>query len=428
MERIYPNNLLGINAYFTGFDHRIIKNYSNIIELQKIIERNIKILLLTKHNIVCAASHLTNDIAFNLFSNNPILLNSGLIIPAFRQDKNDISELFESINIDNKIKQNRIRFYKENLSKTVYWELKDTASWFQNAFIQGLLPEKSVMRNNLKYISKKQMEEFIFKIQEKKILTREYIDGIIDDFDDSSKLIIKNYRELIYNISGARSVNCQSTLPQENYIDYSLTDLETNRTQLSETQIFWKIYIETILNKTNGYPFPIDYLDSLSFEKIYKIRKSILDSWFINKYNEIYNKSINAIKKENELDILYNAYDLIKIGQSMRDEYNNAIDDELPKHYNRKYRDRLIRTICRFLLNIAPNQVLSTLMDIKPLILDILTFQHNPKGEFNYRYNINRKENFLSKRISEISIHNGSEMIDLGKEILDILIEQTKPV
>ena len=74
MERIKSTELQGANAYFTNFDNRIVFKTNDLSQLKKTVERNLKILLLTKNNVVCAASHLINPLTYDLLSNNKILL------------------------------------------------------------------------------------------------------------------------------------------------------------------------------------------------------------------------------------------------------------------------------------------------------------------------------------------------------------------
>jgi hypothetical protein len=78
MKRIDPQTFKGPRAYFTNFDYRIVERTRNREKLRQDIERKLKILLLTKNTIVCAASHLTSEFAYQLFRENPILLNKGL--------------------------------------------------------------------------------------------------------------------------------------------------------------------------------------------------------------------------------------------------------------------------------------------------------------------------------------------------------------
>jgi hypothetical protein len=62
MTKIDPNDLSGARTYFTGFDTKSYVTKDKKAQ-QKILERTLKVLLLTKNKIVFGASHLKNDLA-----------------------------------------------------------------------------------------------------------------------------------------------------------------------------------------------------------------------------------------------------------------------------------------------------------------------------------------------------------------------------
>jgi len=67
MKRINPNILVGPRSYFTSFDYRIVKRSKNLDFLKREVERKLKLLLLIKSQITCAASHLTSTFAYEIF-------------------------------------------------------------------------------------------------------------------------------------------------------------------------------------------------------------------------------------------------------------------------------------------------------------------------------------------------------------------------
>ena len=336
MERVNSLDLSGANAYFTNFDNRIVSNTFNKEGLRKSVERNLKVLLLTKNNVVCAASHLTNDFTFKLLSENKILLDKQLIIPAFRSDKTDISELFTTKSIKESKRKKYICFYSDNVTKTVLWELLPNSNWFRDTFVSGLNTKGSVIRKNLKSLSDKQLKHLISEISQKEILDRDTIDNLSRDFDEETQLILRNYRELIYHMSGARVVNSESTLPQENYIDYSLTDFKNRDIQLSELQVFWKIFIELLYEALNKPKLSEELLDTLTFEDIANIRQPILETSFIENYNSFYKIAVSSITKKNEADILYDLKELMSIKNNLEFSFKEVFEKELKSYFKKK--------------------------------------------------------------------------------------------
>ncbi len=69
MIKINPNDLNGARTYFTGFDTKSYITKDKQTQ-QKILERTLKVLLLTKNKIVFGASHLKNDLALAVLAND----------------------------------------------------------------------------------------------------------------------------------------------------------------------------------------------------------------------------------------------------------------------------------------------------------------------------------------------------------------------
>jgi hypothetical protein len=90
MRRTDATSFVGPRAYFTNIDHRVLQNQPTA-QVRRQIERELKVLLLTKHTVVCAALHLTGQFAYDLFRANPVLLDKEMIVPALRNDRNDES-------------------------------------------------------------------------------------------------------------------------------------------------------------------------------------------------------------------------------------------------------------------------------------------------------------------------------------------------
>lgn len=336
MERINSSNLRGANAYFTNFDNRIVSTTSDKESLKRTVERTLKVLLLTKNNVVCAASHLTNDFTYELLSENKVLLDKQLLIPAFRADKTEIAELFTTKNLKESKRKKYIDFYRDNVTKTVLWELLPNSNWFRDTFVQGLKTKGSVIQKNLKSLTKKQLTNLIEEVSKKEILDRDTIDILSKDFDNETKLVLRNYRELVYHMSGARVVNSESTLPQENYIDYSLTDFKNRNIQLSELQVFWKIFIELLYEALNKPKLSEELLDILSFEDIANIRQPILETNFVENYNAFYKIAVNAINKNNQDDILFDLKELIRIKNNLENNFKEVFEIELKSYFKKK--------------------------------------------------------------------------------------------
>jgi hypothetical protein len=432
MERINSIDLNGANAYFTNFDNRIVASTSDKETLRNSVERTLKILLLTKNNVVCAASHLTNDFTFNLLSNNKILLEKQLIIPAFRSDKKEISELFVTKNISENKRKKYSSFYNDNLSKTVLWDLLPNSNWFRDTFIHGLSTEGSVIQKNLKSLTDKQLKHLISEVSKKQIFDRDTIDILSKDFDYETKLVLKNYRELIYHMSGARVVNSESTLPQENYIDYSLTDFKNRDIQLSELQVFWKIFIELLYEALNKPKLSVELLDILSFEDIADIRQPIQESSFIENYNNFYQIAITSVSKKNEQDILFDLKELMKIKNNLENGFKEIFEKELPVYFRKKAlsagKGLLKNTVNMGFGFIPMSNLISGSIGI---CNEFKSTQINVAQGFNSLKSINAYDNYtfakekqIKKTIDRFDIKEKTELIDVVELITNTISQK----
>jgi hypothetical protein len=336
LERVRPSDFSGPRAYVTDFDYKLVKFKRNRQGYRREVERKLKILFLTKNTIVCAASHLNHEFAYVLFKDNPILLNKRMIIPALREDKEHVVDYLNREGISRTSREDMIAFYREQVKTVVSWPLVDNSSWFKSSLLKELRTENSVIRRNLVSMQQQTLFEIVAEIESEPILSREFIIEIVGRLPRNEKRILLNFTNLVYHMSGARTVNCESALAQENYVDYSLADASSGKIILSETQIFWKIFLELAFETMLRENIPIELLDQLTFEDIFYMRKPIQRSSFQMKYDELVRKSIHAIEKNDPDDILFDATELLAIREKLSQGFRQTLESELPRLMRRK--------------------------------------------------------------------------------------------
>lgn len=435
MKRIDPEALVGPRSFFTNFDHRIISASNNEELLKKDIERTIKILLLVKTNVVCAASHLTTEFTYEFFKEHPLLLQKNLVIPALREDKNEFSELFnEQSNKDiPKIKKKAIiNFFEDNIDTTISWKITDNSPWFRENFIKELNDSDSVLRSNLVGLSENHIANMIYEIEKDDILGRDKIDSIISNLEPAHKVTIKNFRELTYHILGAKSVNCESSLPQENYLDYSLADINNRKILLSDTNIFWKLFLELAFETIHKVSFPLENLDILSFDDIYNIRAPILSSDFQKDYDALINKCIESIKSREQVKILYNIEELLSIRARITKNFTNIFDKELPillkkkKAHDAKILGKNTLSISLGALGFVP--FLSTVANVAGILLSSPSFVMNIWQKFmnksayeDYNSYLKMKEALLKSMIEQSEITDRTTLLDVVDLLMSVI-------
>lgn len=432
MLRIEPSTFKGPRCYFTNFDYKIISRTRNKDKLRREIERKLKLLLLTKDTIVCAASHLTSEFTYKIFKDNPVLLNRALVIPALRKDKNDISELFNRKRLPTALKGEMINFYKNNIFKTVNWELKENSKWFRDRFINELYQKESILRKNLCKLSEARIISMIQEIERDEILEREKIDVITADLGLNERRVIINFRELIYHISGARVVNCESALPQENYIDYSLADLNKRKIILSEIQIFWKLFLELAFETMQKNPVPLEFLDYLSFNDICELRNPIGKTNFKYTYDMLIKKSVAAIRKDDDNQLLYDVQELLCIKDNISKEYELLLTKEINAFLRKRGIDnikQLGKETISFGLGAAgffyPIIKAGTLILESPaFIVNLNQNFNNLKAVSNYDMYLKHKEKVLKKSINEIAISDKAPLLEIVDMIMQAIAQK----
>lgn len=203
-------------------------------------------------------------------------------------------------------------------------------------------------------------------------------------------------------MSGARVVNCESTLPQENYIDYSLTDIKNRKTILSEYHIFSKLFIELLFESLGKQKIQIELLDCLSFDDISKIRIPILESSFIEGYNKLFYESVeSSVSKEKEDNQLYDLNEISKIRVSLENSFKTVFDEELKTFAKNKkigVCKSIIKDSVEFGIGFIPfiGNIIDTASYIKHLYFNLINLLNSNRDVRDY-YTSNEQKCMLLK-------------------------------
>lgn len=433
MKRIAPQTLVGPRAYFTGFDHRLVARCRNRALFQRKAERKLKVLLLLKGKIVCAASHLATRFAYDFFRENSALLTSGAIVPAFQADKADISELFARKRFPGR--DDAVRFYSDNVRSTVTWQLEENSGWFRDRFIADLQDDRSVLRRHFGKEHEGAIVGLLFEIQKESLLGRETVDRASEGLPLRYRRLLQAYRELLYHISGARVVNCESTLPQENYIDYDLADLQQRRARLSEEQVLWKLLVEMVLDSLQRTMLPVDVLDSISFEDVMKVRQPLLASDFQRKYDELI-RSVVMPPAADHLRIL-SVDELERIRSELARTFDEVIQKELPNFLKKKALEQS-KELASVSSSVALNLVaavpgvgliasaVGVLKDTPSLFFNVAQTYSSVRSIYDLQRYYANKEKLLEKEIDQHDISEKAPLHDMVALLTGVLSEKIK--
>ncbi len=339
MNSVLPEDLHPNRVFFTEFDR---VTYSQVAwtddDVKKIYERlneKIKLLTITKGNIVIAASHLLeSEIARDFVFANPKLIEKGIIVPSLRSEFYTCKEFLQRKREDSDIGE--AEPYKceealkmaeiiDNAPVVVRWKLEDASDWFKLRMLKDLEDERSILRLSLKNESIKKIYSIKESIENEVHLSR----GAIYRIGKNSKNKniwhnLSDYGDFIYYLGGARTVKSEGVLPQENLLDYSLGDLAGWNTRLSDYEIFFKIFIDIVKAKTCTI-FPSEVLSSFSINDVIDLHEIAIKEDFTDKYNMVQTLTKDAISiKDPEKLVL-----LLEEIESFESELYNNFEEEI---------------------------------------------------------------------------------------------------
>ena len=309
MKYIEPQNLNTPRAYFTEFDRitysQVAWTEKDVAAIKLDLERKIKLLGCIKGKVIIATSHLfESELSQEFIKENPIVLEEGIILPALMSQHKSFSAFLSHKREDLKEQNNYIGQDKDEINlllsnsvdAVVKWDSQATTSWLKQRLLQDLEDEKSVLRFNLSDVPMSLIAEAISRISDIESPSRGELYKIAKN--SGNKVLwtrLSGYTDFVYYLSGAHAVNSEGILPQENLVDFSIADLACGKTKLSDYEIFYRIFLNIIKERTQKF-FPLEILDVLTFNDIVELRKTLLHSGFVEKYNTLMEKTKQRVE------------------------------------------------------------------------------------------------------------------------------------
>jgi len=348
MKSVEPNDLIPHRVFFTEFDkYNSFFHWANDKNsIQILLERKLKLLILTKGHVVIAASQLLESpFAHNLLIKHPKLLSSNAIVSSMKYGHDTTFEFLcekreeQSSNLKNPYHTNLARDTADLIDQKgtiVRWQLKGISNWFRDRLVSDLNDPQSLLRITLRNQNIILPNNISNLIQNNDYLSRGKVESIAQEYNnhDLENLLIA-YSNFIYYLSGARTVKSEGVLPQENLVDFSIGDLLGSKTKLSDSEIFFKIFIDIVKAKTSTV-FPMDFLDALSIEDAIELRNVAINKNFIAKYNTIQTKTKEALDIYDQERLVLLMSELEQFESELFLEFSETLDKELPTRIREK--------------------------------------------------------------------------------------------
>lgn len=300
MKFVEPGDLTAGRAYFTEFDRvtysQVAWNVEDVATIRMNVERKFKLVALTKGHVVIAASHLLeSELAHEILLAHPQLFSKGLIVPALRSEFPDFRQFLETKLAEGKESAQYIGDDRREMAQVldahvdiaVKWNTVETSRWFHERLIHEMVEPSSLLNCCARAAGARIDEHLIAKVRDLSLPSRQDVYLLAKGTGDLVVWqTVCDYVDFLYYLGGARAVAAEGVLPQENLLDFSLSDLAGGRTQLSEMQVFFKLYIDLVKVATQTH-FPVDVLDALSLDDVLDLHAIAVEDGFVEKYNAI---------------------------------------------------------------------------------------------------------------------------------------------
>lgn len=343
MKSVLPKELHPSRVFFTEFDRvtysQVAWSQEEVDAIYQNLERKVKLLALTKGQIVIAASHLLeSEIASDFLFTYPDVLAKGIIVPSLRSEFSTCAEFLESKRTQPD-KGESEHFQNEEAAEVasmidsapavVRWSVHDMSDWFKTRLLTDLRDEKSLLRLAIRNEGVVLPADLDGRIEKEKVLSR----GAVYQIARETKIkslwdLLSNYTDFLYYLSGARTTGSEGVLPQENLLDFSIGDLAGQRTRLSKYEVFFKLFIDVVKARTSRH-FPTDVLDTLSMNDTLDLHGIAVSTDFTEKYHNIQVKTKDALSVHDPERLVLLMNELDEFERELHTQFGLAIDKEL---------------------------------------------------------------------------------------------------
>ncbi|HOX41587.1 MAG TPA: hypothetical protein PK263_05355 [bacterium] len=347
MDDLLPEKLTTNRVYFTELDRitysQVAWTPSDVDEIKRALSRKLKLLAITKGHILIAASHLLeSELARELILPYPELFSERIIVPALRSDFTSCGDFLDAKKASDSPGEQQLyqgdeqRDMAQLIDSTalvVRWNSSDTSGWFKNRLLsdirnQGSLVSARLQERGLILPSKLEAE-----IESAPILSRGVVYQATKRCNNLAlQEIVGGYADFIYYLSGARAVHSEGVLPQENLVDFHISELNSEGHRLSEYEVFFKVFVDTVKANTSAH-FPADLLDALSMTDAISLHHLAMQSQFVEKYNAIQQKTKEGLAITDPERLVLLMEELLIFEEDLHRAYALALDSEMPSWF-----------------------------------------------------------------------------------------------
>ncbi|MDB9822350.1 hypothetical protein OAC89_01455 [Deltaproteobacteria bacterium] len=413
MDQATPEQLHPHRVYFTALDRvtysQVAWTPEDVEQIKCSLVRTLKLLALTKGHVVIAASHLLeSELAREIILPYPELISRRIVVPALREDFASCNAFLETkraspapgeASLYTGEEQRAMAQLVDSEGLIVRWNPIETSDWFKARLLRDLRDEKSLVRNLLYRHILSVPEDLCLELEEAPTLSRGLIYHATQRHGTLPfREIVNNYADFLYYLGGARAVQSEGILPQENILDFGLHDFDSDRCPLSEHEIFTKLFVDAVKAATSTH-FPADFLDALEIPDVLRLHSVAVDESFVEKYNaiQIRTKAALEITDPERLVLLMN--ELLALESDLHRAFSDAVNKELPA----KLREIKIGRHAALIHALTSLIILpyGALMGMKDILVSALRVLHQDSLATDIQDRINGRLGALRRRAGE---------------------------
>ena len=345
MKLVPPESILANRVYLTEFDRvtysQVAWTQDDTDAIRRNMERKFKLIALIKGHIVIAASHLLeSELAHSILFDHPRLFAEGIVVPALRSEFRSCEEYLDSKLAEGEKgetyssveSRDMAQMLDSQANMAVQWNVHQTSGWFKQRLLLDLGDEHSLLRSCIRNAGLMIEPDLAEHIADIPTLSRGDVYLMAQKtLSMPLREMLCNYVDFVYYLSGARAVKSEGILPQENLMDFSLSEMAGGHTCLSESEIFFKMFIDLVKSVTQKH-FPVDVLDALTMEDVMDLHSIAVEERFVYKYNAIQEKTINGLTIRDPERLVLLMDELEQFERELHGEYMSAIEQELPRY------------------------------------------------------------------------------------------------
>ncbi len=345
MKSVSPESIRASRVYFTEFDRvtysQVAWTPADVEAIRRNMERKLKLVALVKGHVVIAASHLLeSELAHAILLPHPRLFSEEVIVPALRSEftgfegflDSKLVEGKESAQYEGSVRREMAQMLDSQVALAMRWKIEQAAGWFKERLLSDITDEQSLLRSCLRQAGIVVPSGLAGQIADLSMLSRKDVYMLAKDTGNKDLWhILSAYADFVYYLSGAKAVYSEGLLPQENLMDFSLTDMANGRTHLSESEIFFKIFVDLVKAATHTH-FPLDVLDALSIDDVLDLHAIAIEDRFVDKYHAIQQKTKDGLAVHDPERLVLVMEELDQFERQLSEDYRIAIERELPRH------------------------------------------------------------------------------------------------